>query len=156
LKRAALSTLYKEVELAQSNATPTVSGLRVFSPSARAGDTHLPDRAFDQSQNLDSFWEAEHFPVDLVVILPKPQVLNAYTISAKELTNRMPKSWILEGSREGLTWITLDQQEGIKSWQLNEARNYRIDTVEPVAILRFQFRAGFDSELLRIYEIAIR
>src|SRR5260370_1193297 len=147
LKRAAVREAYKEVEFAQTKAVPTVSGFRVYSPSTGTNAIQLPDRAFDGSQSPDSFWEANPFPIDLIVILIQPRVLSTYTISAGELTNRMPRSWVLEGFSEDRTLITLDRQEGVESWRPDETRSFRIEAAAPVNALRFQFRAGFENAM---------
>jgi hypothetical protein len=156
LKRAALREALMEVELARSKAVPVVSGFRVYSPSTGTGDLFSPDRAFDRSRNPNSFWEAHHFPVNLIALLPQSRILSTYTISAGEITNRMPTTWILEGfSEDQALWITLDQQKGVSRWVPDETRSFQIEAAVPVNALRFQFRAGFDSEILRIYEIEI-
>jgi hypothetical protein len=156
LKRAALREALTEVESAQSKAVPVVSGFRVYSPSTGAGDHFSPDRAFDGSRNPNSFWEAHHFPVSLIALLPQSRILSTYTISAGAITNRMPTTWVLEGfSEDRALWITLDQQKGVSPWGPDETRSFRIETAVPVNALRFQFRAGFDPEILRIYEIGI-
>lgn len=156
LKGAALREALMEVESARSKAVPVVSGFRVYSPSTGTGDLFSPDRAFDGSRNPNSFWEAHHFPVNLIALLPQSRTLSTYTISAGEITNRMPTTWVLEGfSEDGALWITLDQQKGVSRWAPDEARSFRIETAVPVNALRFQFLAGFDPRILRIYEIEI-
>lgn len=155
-KRAALREALMEVETARSKAVPVVSGFRVYSPSTGTGDPFSPDRVFDGSRNPNSFWEAHYFPVNLIALLPQPRILSTYTISAGEIANRMPTTWVLEGfSEDRALWITLDQQKGVSRWGPDETRSFRIKTAVPVNALRFQFSAGFDPEILRIYEIEI-
>jgi hypothetical protein len=67
----------------------------------------------------------------------------------------MPTTWVLEGLSEDRAWIPLDQQKGVTRWGPEETRRFRIEPAVPVNALRFQFRAGFDPEILRIYKIEI-
>ena len=156
LKRAALREALMEVQSARAKAVPVVSGFRVYSPSNGTGDPFSTDRAFDGSRNPNSFWEAHHFPVNLIALLPQSRILSTYTISAGAITNRMPTTWILEGfSEDRALWTTLDQKKDVSPWAPDETRSFRIEIAVPVNALRFQFRAGFDPEILRIYEIEI-
>jgi hypothetical protein len=135
-------------------AAPFVNGFQVYSPSTKAKDVHPPSRAFDGSNTPDSFWETSPFPIDLIVIFPEPRILAAYTISAGESADRMPKSWSVEGSLDGSAWHTLDGQEDAPSWHPGDTRSYHFKKTDPTRIIRFKFREGFDRVILRIYQIA--
>ncbi len=71
---------------------------------------HLPEYAFDDDLNTkwlhfvsQNAWISYHFEEGAVV--------NYYTItSADDVPERDPKDWLFQGSNNGSTWTTLDQQ----------------------------------------------
>jgi hypothetical protein len=143
-----------ELTHALTEATQTVNGLMVYSPSNKAKSDHPPSLAFNGSHDPGSFWEAGTFPIDLIVILPEQRTLTTYSMSAREFAGRMPKSWSVESSVDGKAWHTVDRQENAPPWHANETRSYQFSRPDPVKVLRFEFLQGFDPAILRIYDIA--
>jgi hypothetical protein len=136
-----------EPHASKASDVSTTSGLR---------EPYTPDRGFDGSRAPSSFWEAGGpFPVDLVVILPHPATIDAYGLSAGETGDRMPASWLLEGSLDGRNWTKLDLQVRVPPWKADESRTFRIGINDSVRQLRFHFLAGYHPTILRIYEIEL-
>lgn len=46
---------------------------------------------------------------------PEPHVFTQYAVTSR-IDENTPKSWIFEGSNDGVTWIPLDTQTGITDW----------------------------------------
>ena len=134
----------------------TIAGdLRLIYPTAQKSD-HSPERAFDGSTAPDSFWEASGpFPIELTIEFPQPKTLSSYTLKAGENVSRMPSMWTAEGSKDGQGWMLLDQQKIEGPWEPYDSREFRLSYDQPLRQLRFRFLAGFDSSLLRIYEIEL-
>lgn len=142
---------------AQLRAVPAAGGLRVYSPDMAHDAPYTPEHAFLGSVVQDRFWETHgEFPIDLVVVLPAPRDLAGYALATGDLSARMPVSWDLDGSRDGVSWVALDRQPRIPRWHANEGRSYRIAAQGPVKLLRFRFLAGEDPRILRIYKIDLR
>jgi hypothetical protein len=142
-----------EEQRLKAQAVSTANGLRVY---ASVASDYGPDRAFDGSRAEGSFWEAHNFPIDLVILLPRPATLEDYTLSAGSAADeRMPSSWRLEGSLDGETWTTLDRQTRVERWEPDESRNFVVGTKKPVQQLRFQFLGSYQPTILRIYEIEL-
>jgi hypothetical protein len=117
---------------------------------------HTPDMAFDGSSAPDSFWEARGpFPIELTIERPNPVVLAGYAFTAGEEAARMPSEWAVEGSPNNDTWTLLDKQSLKVVWVPNQSRKFNVVGNKPFRFIRFQFLAGFDREILRIYEIEL-
>lgn len=139
-------------DASKASVISTTNGLRLF--ASKASEPHTPDRVFDGSRAPDSFWEAGGpFPIDLVVILPHPAKIDAYGLSAGETSDRMPASWLLEGSPDGQNWLKLDHQVRVPKWKPDESRSFQVVGKNSVQQLRFRFLAGYHSNILRIYQI---
>jgi hypothetical protein len=133
----------------------TGGGLRLIYPTAQKTD-HSPGRAFDGSTDPDSFWEAQGpFPIEFTIEFPNPRTLSGYALKAGENPSRMPSMWSAEGSRDGRTWMLLDQQEGKGPWGPYDSQKFPLTSDQPLRQLRFRFLAGLNNEFLRIYEIEL-
>lgn len=131
------------------------SGVRLIYPISETNE-HGPALAFDGSTSPNSFWEvAGSFPFTLTVALPQPRILSSYSIDAGETVDRMPSDWIVAGSVDGREWKTIDQERNVPAWQPGEKRTYKIDAADPLSQIQFTFRAGLQSNIMRIYEIEL-
>jgi hypothetical protein len=156
-RRAALQRDADEVAFAQADGLAVDGGVRVYSSSPEKGSVHTAARAFVGARSPDRFWEAESgFPVNLIVLLPAARTIEQYKLTSGELTERMPSAWVLEGSRDGIDWFSLDRQGGVARWGVDETRAFRVATRQPVTLLRFRFVVGFEQKILRIYGIELR
>jgi hypothetical protein len=62
----------------------------------------------------------------------------------------MPAEWSLEASEDGKNMKMLDRQK-LTPWDADEVR-FRLAESSTARDLRFNFAAGFDPAILRIYE----
>ncbi len=148
-------TAVEEVKAALTKGVATPSGLHVYSPAASSNGGSAVGAAFDGSRAPGSFWESHVFPIDLIVLLPEPRKLTNYSLSAGEVSDRMPRDWTVRGSLDGQNWIDLSRERGVPNWKPDETRSYHLRSSGPVQVLRFRFEAGFNPEILRIYEIEL-
>ena len=134
-------TIYKgEREIA----TISVSG---------AGPRHGGDRAFDGSNEPDSFWEVGcFFPQWIRLAYSRHKKITRYELQTGEGVERSPKAWQFQGSNDGVKWIDLDERRNQVDWRLNEKRIYDIQNPSDYKYYRFIFTEGNDP-ILRIYEI---
>lgn len=129
--------------------------MRIFSDSTTR--RHDASRAFDGSVLPDDFWEAEGpFPHSISMSFPADQSVSRYQFSAGELAKRMPKSWQLEGSHDGQTWVVLDERLNEKPWVPGETRTYPLRALVSFPNYQFTFSEGFKTSSLRIYEIRVQ
>ena len=125
--------------------------------SASASRRHQAIRAFDGSTAPDDFWETEGpFPHSVTASFPSDQPVSHYQFSAGELAKRMPKAWQLAGSRDGRTWVVLDERRNESAWTPAETRTYRLKTTASLPHYQFTFSEGYETNVLRIYEIRLQ
>lgn len=118
---------------------------------------HEGYRAFDGSVAPDDFWEAEgSFPHAIAVSFLADQPVSRYQVSAGELAKRMPKVWRFEGSRDGRNWVVLDERLDEKPWTPDETRTYPLRTSVSFPHYQFKFSEGYETNVLRIYEIKLQ
>ncbi len=146
-----------EVALAPARGFDVGGGVRVYSASAEQGGTHTAEHAFGDARSPDHFWEAEGgFPINLIVVFPAARTINGYVLSSGQFGDRMPVSWLLEGSRDGIAWFSLDRQGPVANWGADESRTYRVAAPQAATLLRFRFLSGENEKILRIYGIELR
>ncbi len=118
-------------------------------------------RAFDGSNQPDSFWEAPGpFPIilDLTYRHGSEKVFK-YSLQtgplADDATERMPLAWKLQGSNDNAKWIDVDERQDQTGWQVGKTRTYFIKHPDTFKHYRFVFTKGINPEILRIYEITM-
>jgi hypothetical protein len=156
-RRVELQREVDEVALAQARGIAAGGDVRVYSLSAENGGSHTAERAFVGARSPDRFWEAEGgFPINLIVLFPAARAINEYALRSGEVVDRMPSSWMLEGSPDGFDWFPLDKEGPVPRWGANETRTYRLAMPQPATLLRFRFAGAQDQKILRIYGIELR
>jgi hypothetical protein len=124
---------------------------------------HAPDnpvfgiaQAFDGSITPGSFWETRiNEPVIFDIDYKKPMVMRTYSIHAGPyVPYRMPTAWKVFGSNDENTWDLLQEETGVKPWQVNEQRTYAIPGDKPAyRDYRVEFDKAGDDKILRIYDL---
>lgn len=148
----AFKKFFEDGELEVYSRTETI---KIY--SASVSHHHQASRALDGSTAPDDFWEAEGpSPHSITVSLPSDQPVNQYQFSAGELAERMPKAWQLAGSRDGRTWVVLDEHRNESAWKPAETRTYLLKTTASFPHYQFTFSEGHEANILRIYEIRLQ
>lgn len=68
---------------------------------------------------------------------------------------RMPRSWVLQGSRDGRDWIDLDRQSEVPPWSSDEVRAYGIGTTSAFAFFRLIVERTDVPGVVRLYKFRI-
>ncbi len=122
--------------------------------ASRTSGTHGIDRVFDGKTTPDSFWEVGGpFPVEFVWSMNASRIMTKYSISSGETGVRMPMAWQVYGLKKDSAWKLIDTRNMSKVWGKNESRQFIIHNPDSFSSYRFVFNAGFDPNILRIYEI---
>ncbi|MFC8734238.1 GH92 family glycosyl hydrolase [Luteimicrobium sp. NPDC057192] len=80
-----------------------------------------------------------------------PQTARKYTLtSANDSAGRDPKSWVLQGSSDGTTWVDLDTQTDAKFTDRFVTNTYSITTPAAYAYYRLDITANSGEPLLQL------
>jgi hypothetical protein len=82
-------------------------------------------------------------------------LIDHYGFATGDAAARMPKDWVLLGSNDGNTWITLDERSLQDPWSPYQRRLFQFDNDQPFLKYRFVFKQAFDPRILRVYEILL-
>lgn len=117
-------------------------------------ESHPPRRAFDNSIDLDSFFEAT-LPVKLDLYFKSKILFNGYSFySGENGEERMPTRWIVYDIKNNK--LEKIDDGNTKSWKPNEVRTFRLKEPIHTNHLLFYFKnGGNENNILRIYEIKI-
>jgi hypothetical protein len=131
--------------------------IKISSSVADDGKGHAADRAFDLSLAEDSYWEVSGaFPLWLQIEYPARTRINKYTFNSGAYEfSRMPYSWELSGSNDGVKWESVDKQDHQRGWKRAESRVYNTASKKEFKFFRFLFKSGNEAKNMRIYEINI-
>lgn len=70
--------------------------------------------------------------------LPSPKILKSYVFRERGgYTNQNPVGWRLRASKDGVTWVLLDNQVGWSTWSDNQSRTFIIDNDEEYLYYEF-------------------
>ncbi|MFH9732645.1 hypothetical protein [Streptomyces sp. NPDC017260] len=79
-------------------------------------------------------------------VLAKPGVVTAYTLtSANDHCSRDPKDWVLRGSQDGRTWVTVDRRSGEMFTERFLAREFTTSATTPYARYRLDITANAEG-----------
>jgi len=113
--------------------------------SSPSGHDGQPGQEISQSTDGDhkTKWCFEHAGANVqwMVELPKDAEPTQYRfISADDMPERDPLQWKLEGSRDGKTWVILDERQGQKPFAARlESKSYEITKPASCRFFRFTF-----------------
>ncbi|MBF0343491.1 MAG: discoidin domain-containing protein [Nitrospirae bacterium] len=127
-----------------------------FSLKASKSTTeHPPAYVFDGVTDGDGFWEPTGaYPFWIEVIYGSSKIIKKYSLcSGSDAEERMPVSWQLHGSDDGLTWEILDIRANVKSWKKRQIRDYTVLKPKAFKHYRLRFTEGGNPTVMRIYEI---
>ena len=110
--------------------------------------------------SVDDYWEE---------VKPYPHESQLYFASAFKATkyylrtgdaghdtgNKMPTSWVLQGSNNGEKWVELDVENQQPPWGKLEKRIFNIKNPGKYNWYRFIFTDGSDPDSIRIYQLGV-
>jgi predicted alpha-1,2-mannosidase len=88
--------------------------------------------------------------------LKQPQTVTDYAItSANDEPGRDPADWTLQGSNDGSTWATVDQQSG-QSWDARgETRTWQVKDPQPYLYYRLNVTANNGADIVQLAELEL-
>jgi len=106
------------------------------------GDTNSKFLIFDYPTD---FWMQQELPTEGIVDL--------YTLtSGNDAPSRDPKDWVLAGSNDETTWVTLDTRTGESFADRNETKEYTFDSTTPYKYYRISISANNGDGLFQLSE----
>jgi hypothetical protein len=85
--------------------------------------------------------------------LPNEGIVNLYTLtSGNDAPSRDPKNWVLDGSNDEVTWVTLDTRVGESFSGRNETKEYTFDSTKPYKYYRMYITANNGDGLFQLSE----
>jgi len=135
-------------------------------PGVAAGSPHKAYYAHEGIQasvdgNVKTKWCVEHRnkPVVWVLRAPKGEGVahSSYTFtSGGDSPPRDPRSWVLEASADGRTWVELDKQENVDSFRRrSQERTFSFENSTKYEAYRFRFLKVNGGSRLQIAEIRL-
>lgn len=114
--------------------------------------------AFDGATGRGSYWETSIATgVILDLRYPHAQAMNEYRFSSgPERTERMPISWNVRASHDGIHWVLLESHTERTPWMRNETRAYVLNPKVRFERYAFEFDKALDERYLRVYEMDFR
>ncbi|MHC4202908.1 MAG: discoidin domain-containing protein, partial [Planctomycetota bacterium] len=106
-------------------------------------------------------WCVEHRnrPVVWVLRVPKGEGVahSSYTLtSGNDSPPRDPRSWVLEASADGRTWVELDKQENVdSSRRRSQERTFRFENATKYEAYRFRFLKVNGGSRLQLAEVRL-
>jgi hypothetical protein len=115
------------------------------------------ERAFDDSLQEWSFWETPmNEPIVVDLEYRTAQTLSAYTMQSGPVeSGRMPISWTILASIDGVTWNLIDERHEMEIWRHNEERKFVVKSAGAYPFYRFVFEKTDRPGIMRIYEIGL-
>jgi hypothetical protein len=107
-------TQLNRVELLSTDETGLIGTAVPVSRVAASDEYRYAGEVADNALHTgEGKWLARWTPAWLEFFLPEPAAVTAYTLtSADDHVARDPKDWVLQGSLDGDSWVTLDQRAG--------------------------------------------
>lgn len=99
--------------------------------TASTSDAYGPaSNAFDG--NPATYWETDNpAPQWIAYEFPSATALTGYGLQARDhgspTARTAPTAWILEGSNDGSTWVTLDTRSGVTDWTAGATKTYGVE-----------------------------
>jgi len=144
--------------LALSRRKPAIAPLII---SVEATTTSFGDAGhLVNGTSMIDFWESEPAAgVALQVSLKEVAQVSGYRLQTgphmPEAGLRMPKAWELSASVDGGNWVVIDRRSEDKPWGAEEVREYRLDRPVEAGNLKFDLRASYAGDAIRIYRLAV-
>lgn len=101
-----------------------------YTATSTFGGAFAPSSAFDGI--LTTSWVPvadAPFPQTITVQLTTPVAASFMTIKSADTSGRAqgaPKTFVIQGSTDGVTWVTLSTQTDLAPWGINEARSFAL------------------------------
>jgi len=124
--------------------------------SGEYGEHQSRLKAFDQF--VFSKWLTFSTPAWLQYEFASAKVVNAYSItSAEDAPDRDPKSWVVKGSNDGITWTPLDTRTNQSFAKRHHTNTYSFANSTPYKYIKFdQFVNQYENYgLLQLAEIKL-
>ncbi|MHB1036661.1 MAG: glycosyl hydrolase family 95 catalytic domain-containing protein [Pirellulales bacterium] len=122
---------------------------KLTSPSGHAaGDGKAVDNTVDGDAGTKWCVNNGNDAVSWQMELPTPLTVSSYTLtSGEDMPRRDPRSWVLEGSADGKTWVEVDRRELAKPFEnRHETKTFQAARPAAYRFYRFTFApTGFGS-----------
>ncbi len=150
-----------------SNATPkkTSRKLKNKTSTSMSEDQRWYNIQFQQKIGPTTwpFWESNTGALGWLLIeqqQKRAKKLIEYMLGADYepgIIDRMPADWVLQGSKNGKSWIELDRRVNEVDWRLGEGRCYKISNPTPFKFYRLYVeRLNNNGTLMRVGSMKIR
>lgn len=121
-----------------SNTTPT--GYVAFA-SSEFDSRYAAWKAFNGVSGSTERWASSTatFPQHVGLTFPSEVTCGGYAVQVTDYApglSQSPKSWTIEGSNDGSTWVVVDTQDDVPNWESGEVRTYAL--AGPVDYSRFR------------------
>jgi hypothetical protein len=71
-------------------------------------------------------------------------------------TSRMPRDWLLRGSKDGKKWVDLDKRNDEAGWKNNEKRVYKVTNPSAFKFYQFYCVKGNNPSIIRLSKLELR
>lgn len=125
-----------------------------ISASAENGSHESALQAFDNDQY--SKWLTFDSTGWLAYQFQSHKVITGYTItSANDVPSRDPKSWVLQGSNDGITWQSLNAQTKQVFTNRYQTKAYHFSNNQAFTHIRLFFQANNGASILQLAEVQL-
>lgn len=111
-------------------------------------------RAFNKSKQNGAIWQKTQTGW-VQYQDTAPAIIDAYyfTSTSEEHPGDTPVAWTVEGSNDGVVWVTLDSRQGETGWRSGETRFYEFSNKTAFLYHRLVWLSNDSGEWTRIYEL---
>ena len=111
-------------------------------------------RAFNKSKQNGAIWQKTQTGW-VQYQDTAPAIIDAYyfTSTSEEHPGDTPVAWTVEGSNDGVEWVTLDSRQGETGWRSGETRFYEFSNKTAFLYHRLVWLSNDSGEWTRIYEL---
>jgi hypothetical protein len=113
----------------------------------------LRDRMFERTGRFPHIIEAD---------TPRPRRVETYRLGtghdgldAMDAIGRMPLSWKLSGSLDGINWQVLDHRQNVPAWHPDEIRTFPVRRSGIYDRFRFTAETGANPDIIRLYSLRL-
>ncbi|WP_247682650.1 basic secretory protein-like protein [Pseudoalteromonas sp. MMG013] len=137
-----------------ANEDITQPNAAAITASAQNGTYESAYHAFDNDQY--SKWLTFDPQGWLKYTFSKGMVIQGYSItSANDVPSRDPKSWVLQGSNDGVNWTSLNAQNGQSFSSRHQTKEYNFFNSQPFNQIRLNIQNNNGAAILQLAEVQL-
>lgn len=153
-----LSAKYAITIYSMLNTVPKMTGINTPSGTVIYSDFYPsldPFKIFDKNPETGHIWASNGtLPSFVGYIYGSGRIVKCYSIVAIDMSpDQAPKSWLFQGSNDGLNWDDLDSQVNQTSWIYLSKRFYHISNVNSYTHYRVYITETNGSIYTRVAEL---